>query len=303
MRESSGREPDAPRPPADDLRKIDGIGSVAALRLAEAGITTYQELAALTAERAADITGIAVGRIVNKDWIGQARQLAGNLPEDPQGRQPYTTFHVELLIDPDGAVRRTKIRHYQADTEESWPGWDEEQFMAFFRARLALDTSSGPVPTPRPPPAPPTAPLPIHFEGPRPAEEGTRRSFRLDDQPTAVRMTLRVDRSGAIDADALEFVAEITARAVGGSNRHHLGSINGTTAFDQPSRLELTGPPLPPGLYSLAADVTVYRHGYQRGDEPLLRYRGRGELLHVAHSAMGRTDPRPGGQPRASRGR
>jgi len=106
---------------------------------------------------------------------------------------------------------------------------------------------------------------------------------------TAVRMTLRVDRSDAIDTDALEFVIEVAARAVGSGNRHDLGSIKGTIILDQPSSLELIGPPLPAAVYSLAADVTVHRHGYQPGDEPLFRHRGRGELLHVGHSAKAAT--------------
>jgi len=293
MRERSGREPDTPRLPGDDLQKIAGVGPVVVTRLAGAGITTYQDLAALTTERVADITGISKGRIVNQDWVGQARRLADDAGEGCQDDQRYETFHVELLINRDGEVRRTKVRHYQASTEARWPGWDQERLIAYLRRQSALDTSPTPTPdtspTPTPEPGPPPTPSAIHFQGPGPADDGTRRSFKLDNQPTAVRMTLRVDRSDAIDTDGLEFVIEVAARAVGSGNRHDLGSIKGTIILDQPSSLELIGPPLPAAVYSLAADVTVHRHGYQPGDEPLFRHRGRGELLHVGHSAKAAT--------------
>jgi hypothetical protein len=156
---------------------------------------------------------------------------------------------------------------------------------------------SGTMPAPGLPPASHPAPLLIHLEGPGPDEEGTRRSFRLDDQPTSVRMTLRVDRPDVIDAEALYLVAEVAARGVGSRNRHHLGTIKRTIAFDNPSSLELTGPPLPAGLYSLEAAVSMYQHGYQPGDKPLSRHHGRGELLYVARSATALTVPGPSGRP------
>jgi predicted flap endonuclease-1-like 5' DNA nuclease len=289
MRERDRREPYDPRTSADDLRKISGIGPVVALRLGEVGITSYRQLAVLTVERIAellaDVAGISVGRIASQDWIGQARQLAGDLSNNPEGHQRYATFHVELLIDQDCEVRRTKVRHYQTDTEESWPGWDQEKLLAVFRGQSALDTSSGAMPAPLLAPAPSAAPPPIHFEGPRPAEEGSGRNFRLDDQPTSVRIALRLDRSDAIGDSALDVVAQVAARVVGSGNLHDLGTIKGTIALDQPTLLELTGPPLSAGLYSLMAAVSLYRHGYRPGDEQLFRHSARGELIHVTRSA------------------
>jgi predicted flap endonuclease-1-like 5' DNA nuclease len=69
-------EPEPPAPPAvpappvveveptlapDDLVDINGIGPVFAKRLNEAGITTFAQLAALTPEKAREITGV-------KEW-------------------------------------------------------------------------------------------------------------------------------------------------------------------------------------------------------------------------------------------
>lgn len=54
---------------ADDLTTLNGVGPAAAKKLAEAGITTYAQLAALTEEAAAEAK-------VKADWIEQAKELA-----------------------------------------------------------------------------------------------------------------------------------------------------------------------------------------------------------------------------------
>lgn len=52
---------ETPPPPPDDLVDINGIGPVFAKRLNEAGITTFAQLAAMTPEKAREITGV-------KEW-------------------------------------------------------------------------------------------------------------------------------------------------------------------------------------------------------------------------------------------
>lgn len=46
-------------------------------------------------------------------------------------RQQYETFVVELLVDEQRAVRRTRMVHVQTGTEERWAGWDEERLVRF----------------------------------------------------------------------------------------------------------------------------------------------------------------------------
>jgi predicted flap endonuclease-1-like 5' DNA nuclease len=73
---SRGEEP----PERDDLRLINGIGSVVERRLNGIGIYTYAQLAALSpADIAAAVgsTGVLTSeRIIKEDWIGQARKRA-----------------------------------------------------------------------------------------------------------------------------------------------------------------------------------------------------------------------------------
>ncbi len=59
----------------DDLTAINGIGPTFANRLNEAGITTYGELAALTAEQLKEITHAADWQANPDDWVLQAKAL------------------------------------------------------------------------------------------------------------------------------------------------------------------------------------------------------------------------------------
>jgi hypothetical protein len=130
--------------PGDDFRKIAGIGAVIERRLHEAGIFTYQDLAARSPEQIAaslaDVAGLSSARIASQDWTGEARQLAGPLapplPSEPS--QHYASFHIELLLDVDNSVRRTKVHHHQSDTDDTWPGWDEDRLLAFLRDHIPL---------------------------------------------------------------------------------------------------------------------------------------------------------------------
>lgn len=65
--------PVAPRDDADDLTAIRGIGPVFKARLATAGISRFDELAALDPGRLAGLAGVPESRA--REWIDQARNL------------------------------------------------------------------------------------------------------------------------------------------------------------------------------------------------------------------------------------
>ena len=317
MRENRNLTPDPPGPAADDLQKIAGIGIALAARLAGAGVATYRDLASHTPQRLAALTRVPSAKIVSQDWIGQAERLASTELIEPEGQQKYATFHIELLIDPDNTVRRTRTRHYQTDTEDSWPGWDDRRLIGVIHQKAGLYPVPEPVTNPLPdrsaqsvpdapsassaasssasdPPRPPARP-PINAEGPSPAEEGMRSTFRIAGEPTAVRMTFRV--GPGLDAGDVDYTAEMAARSLADGHRHPLATSCGTAAIDQPVTLELVGPPLPPGIYRLEAMVTIYGHRPRPADAPLGRRRVLGDLVHVTghrarQSTVGSTLPR-----------
>ena len=60
----------------DDLTKIKGIGPTFAKRLQEAGITTYQALASLTADQIKEVTRVADWQGDPEQWIVAAKAMA-----------------------------------------------------------------------------------------------------------------------------------------------------------------------------------------------------------------------------------
>jgi hypothetical protein len=147
-------------PGADDFRLINGIGPGVAQRLYSASILTFAQLGALSPEEiaplVADLAGLSAERIAKQDWSGQARELAAEQvvseddtldlaplePRDelatPTSRRHYATFTVELLLDEENGVRRTRVRHVQDGNEDSWAGWHGSRLIDFFVERTAL---------------------------------------------------------------------------------------------------------------------------------------------------------------------
>ena len=347
----------------DDFQQIQGIGAAIDGRLHDAGILTYQDLAALTPEqiaaRLAGVAGLSPARIASQDWAGQADRLAGPaappLPSEPD--QHYASFHIELLLDVDGSVRRTKVRHHQSSTDETWAGWDEGRLLALLREHIpimaprqpaeaaGLRSSVAPAATEPEPAArsgaqldkavssgaqpdkavspgaqpdkavssgdqpdravssgdqpdraiplrdgPETAGLPVGL--PSSAlrvdclgltREGQRSRSWAPGEPTSVGFTLRVSRTGTPVAADLDFTADVTASSVLGDNQHWpLGTIQGAVRVGEPLSVELTGEPLPRGLYRPEATVLIYPAKHARDSEPLQGRRASGALIQVA---------------------
>lgn len=66
-----------PKADADDFTKIRGVGAVFASRLQDAGVNSYAQLAAMSAEEIGEIFGWPADRVERDDIIGQAKELAG----------------------------------------------------------------------------------------------------------------------------------------------------------------------------------------------------------------------------------
>ena len=125
---------------SDDLTLVKGIGPAIVARLRDANIETYSQLAILTPEElSARVVGISARRIARERWIKQAQKLAvkeetGVPPRseiDREPRQHYATFTIELLLDKENFVRRTRVTYVQNNSEESWAGWSELKLVSF----------------------------------------------------------------------------------------------------------------------------------------------------------------------------
>jgi predicted flap endonuclease-1-like 5' DNA nuclease len=139
---------DAKPPRVDDLKLINGIGPGVEKRLNGVSIFTFAQLAAMSpADIAAVIAGLSAERIIKEDWIGQARRLATDsmsaepqpVTETPVEPQRHTTFTLELLLDEDNNVRRSRIMHIESGEEDTWDNWQDRRLVEFFVQRAGLN--------------------------------------------------------------------------------------------------------------------------------------------------------------------
>jgi hypothetical protein len=297
----------------DDFQKIVGIGVGIERRLHDAGILTYQDLAEHSPEQIAaslaGMAGLSSARIASQDWTGQARQLAGSasssLPSEPS--QTYASFHIELLLDVDNSVRRTKVHHHQSEIDQAWAGWDEDRLLALLRDHIplpaspqpaeAVDLQSSAAPaTAKPETAAPSGDQPeaAHLLMSLPSSSlradnlglsrrGQRSRSWPVGEPTSISFTLWVNRTSRLRAATVDFAADITARSTLGDNqRWPLGTVQGAVRVDEPLSVELAGPPLPRGLYRLEARVLIYPADHAPDSQPLQGRRASGAPIQVA---------------------
>jgi hypothetical protein len=318
-------------PSGDEFRKIDGIGRINERRLWDAGILTYSDLGQRTPEEIAAIlpstAGMSAERIASQNWIGQARELAGQPPEASVTRQHYAAFHVEFLLESDNSVRGTRVHHHQTDARESWAGWDEEKLLTFLRDRIPLPAAVAPVPaaviaadapSPEPPQTQPGEPAQTQpaDQGPGDAEPASAGqlpapapswspSWSLSieelapirdsqpghtlpsDEPRSARLTMRINPAGSPVHDSFDFSAAIAARRFAGHDRFPLGTAHGTVRVGDPVSVEVTGPALPADLYRLVATVDIYPAEHSPEDASLYQKRASGDLMRIADVPLG----------------
>jgi Helix-hairpin-helix domain len=300
----------------DDFQKIAGIGPVLALRLWNAGILTYDDLARRTpaeiAATLADVAGISAERIASQNWTGQARELGEPPPEASVPSQHYAAFHIEFLLESDNRVRRTKVHHHQTDARDAWPGWDEGRLLSFLRDRIqppaaamAADTpgpeqahmqtkDQGPASTRGTPTSQPSPSVPEHLpslslsiEELAPVRGGQRSYLQSPDDPNSVRLTMRISSAGTLTHDAFDFSATIATRTFEGHHRSPLGTTQGVIRVSDPLSVEVPGRALPVGLYRLVATVDIYPAGHSPKQQPLHRQSASGDLMGVADTPPG----------------
>lgn len=139
-------------PEIDDLKRIPGIGPVIERQLREAGVRTFAQLAALSPDQIAALVAhlplLSAERIVRQDWAGRARALAREAarpgPGDHGARGLRAAgFTVELLLDHQGQVVRTRAVDRRDGAEQTWEGWDASRLIGFFGACVpGLDTAA-----------------------------------------------------------------------------------------------------------------------------------------------------------------
>ncbi len=301
----------------DDLTRITGIGKGVEARLNKAGILSYEQLAAQSPESLTgllkDMIGFTTERIIKQDWIGQAQQLdaqlalaaepdileadsAPNQDDDLESagpdRQHYETFTLELLLDADQNVRRTRVFHVQKGTPNSWAGWDEARLISFLSAQAEFPFTEKPTPEAVPvevkiiskeKPAPPAPKL--NLSDFQVLSMDTRAPTKLLPAERPFSVILMLDLSDVPDEQqtGLSYQAQVYARQLGHQNPTLVASMETESAKAAPDagKIELIGSGLPVGIYRISADLTVHLSKPEAVDQVTLPLHSEGSLVNV----------------------
>ena len=261
----------------DDLKLIHGIGPAIEQRLHDAGIYTYARLAEMSVESLAallaDLTGFSAQRIEQRNWIGQARQLAGESkqnnantePELPE-RQHYALFSLELLLDEYNHVRRTRATHVQAQKEDAWAGWNPQRLVAFLvessGALLEMQkkeelTEPAAIPESARAADKPVGELRVSELNVRADEDTGVQRLIHSHQPFTILLKLDLSQA-AVRADRpLDYLAIIYAKKVAGGSHREIGRSTGQLKAADHVDVEVPGMVLPDGAYRIEAVVTL----------------------------------------------
>jgi hypothetical protein len=307
--------------PGDDFRKIDGIGRRFEQRLWDAGIFTYRDLAQRTPEEIAAVlapmAGISPERISSqaRELAGAppeapvprqhyaAFHVEFLLESDnsvrrtkvhqhqTDARDTWPGWDEERLL----SFLRDRIPLPAAPAPADAPGTepahaqtgDQEPADA---GPAAVGQPSAPEPADAGPAAvgQPSAPVPdrlpslsLSIEELALIRDGQRSSVVSANEPSLVRLTMRLDPIDTPIHDTFDFSATIVARMFAGHDRLPLGTTHGAIRAHDPVSAEVTGPALPADLYRLLATVEIYPADHSPEDPPLYRMRAAGDLMRV----------------------
>jgi hypothetical protein len=119
-----------------------------------------------------------------------------------------------------------------------------------------------------------------------PVRDGKRSRILSPNEPSSVRLTMRINPIGAPIHDTFDFSATIVARRFGGHDRSPLGTVHGTVRARDSVSVEVTGPALPADLYRLVVTVDIYPADHSPEAPPLYGKRASGDLMRVADDPL-----------------
>jgi hypothetical protein len=296
MANNGSQATEIPLTQKDDFKLINGIGPGIERRLHAAGILTYAQLATMTPEQVVSALGNMIGlttkRVIDQEWLEQSHALAATTPPDEptdhMSRQHYATFTVELLLDDENNVRRTRAVYIQADKEETWAGWDEAKLLAFFTQHGELNLSQNVVSSAE-------EVEPIREEEPA----GLHGKLRLDkaqittiqtgrpgrilasDQPFEINLAVDLAEL-IIPAEAnVGYAAQVFAKTLGVGSQQKIGEAHGD--FSPADMVEMTvkNQGLSEGTYRIGVDLALSQLPLEPASQPEMEVLLDGGLLKV----------------------
>lgn len=261
---------------ASDLRQIRGIGPGVAHRLAEAGINDVSALAAATPESiAAALQGLpVVSQERIREWIAAAATLAPPPKKmSPENGQHYATFRLELLLDRNHQVRRTRVSHVQSEKKEIWAGWDVARLSDFVRENAGISSPAVMEDAEIPPPQsqPLSAADDLQLRGLTVAAAGSREPshFVRRGRPYDVHFGVVAGEGEGMGPAAGEATTALYARPLDGEGRYQLGEASATGPAMEVAISIIPGAELSPGAYRLEVEIDQEGQSRRRLTAPL----------------------------------
>jgi hypothetical protein len=292
----------------DNFKLVDGIGPAVENRLHEAGVTTYSQLAGLKPKMMAEILNGMVGyspkRIKEQDWSGQAYTLAKNVEpssieenhESINNSLHYASYTVELLLDRENKVRRTRVLHVQSNQETTWAGWDIGRLRGFLvdsgqlqiitvqeDAAISKSISS-------------TKPLKIESSHSAPVLQGTTQivETRLVNQaghplgalipgntPFEIQLVLDLSQVEMPKGECLDYNATLYMKKMGNTGRVITGEKNGSLDMAKSAVINVYNQPLAQGDFRMEALVILRPNSQPKHLKNQLMAMSESMVLHV----------------------
>jgi predicted flap endonuclease-1-like 5' DNA nuclease len=127
----------------------------------------------------------------------------------------------------------------------------------------------------------------LNIEELAPIRDGQPSYTLSPNEPSSVRLTMRINPAGTTIHDTFDFAATIVARRFGGHDRSLLGTIQETIRGSDPVSVEVTGPTLPTDVYRLVVTVDIYPAGHSPEEPPLYSKPATGDFMRVADAPLG----------------
>jgi len=194
-----------------------------------------------------------------------------------QERQHYAVYTVELLLDTENQVRRTRTTYVQTQQEVSWAGWDEGRLRGFFVESAGLH-----LPEPLPPVAPETAgpaaePEPFAKQKAGMARPGLKQlgtpmiqkvtllsssgeqagNMLASGEAFDMRLDLDLGQMPISAGERLGYRVTVFAKPFGSRQRLLAGQNEGWLEPLESAQIAVQGNPLTPGEYLLDALVAI----------------------------------------------
>jgi hypothetical protein len=287
MSSKRGNSPGKRKPPkSDDFKLIKGITPSIEGRLREAQIFTFSQLAAITPANLAELIGgfggVSEERIIEQNWLGQARELApiSSKKQDeeavPVSDIENEGFVVDLFLDGEKQVRKTQVLQVKSGEGDEWEGWDETRLINFFIRRTEMRLSEkrheaeAAVATAKTVISDEPASSPAERSGSQagvvnlrsvetiPANNEKASRLIKSGEPFRVRLSFGIDDPLKSNIDSFDYALFISASKFGENSRQTLRQAQGMiNVADDAIMVDVPRPDLQPGLYKIEATLEI----------------------------------------------